>query len=123
MNRAVKVICLICGVYYFLAGALLFFAPAFFFRKVAPIGPFNRHYTVDLGSFLLPLGLFLLLVVRYVKWSKPVIALTALGSTLHLLSHLRDGLQSAAAVLADALFLAVAVLLIIPFLVAREVRT
>ena len=123
MNHAAKIICFFCGVYYSLVGALLFVAPAFFFGKIAPIGLYNRHYAVDLGSFVLPLGLFLLLAVRYVKWSKPVIALTALGSTLHLLSHLRDGLQSAAAVLADALFLAVAVLLIIPFLVAREVRT
>ena len=122
MNHAAKIICFFCGVYYSLVGALLFVAPAFFFGKIAPIGLYNRHYAVDLGSFVLPLGLFLLLAVRYVKWSKPVIGLAALASTLHLLSHLEDGLQPPGAVLADTFFLAVALLLIVPFLLQGEVQ-
>lgn len=122
MKHAAKIICFFCGAYYSLVGALLFFAPAFFFHKIAPIGPYNHHYAVDLGSFLLPLGLFLLWVVRYVKWSKPVIGLAAFASALHLLSHLRDGLHSPGAVLADTFFLVVALLLIIPLVLGREVR-
>ena len=123
MKRTSKIICLFVGAYYSLAGALLFFAPAFFFRKIAPIGPYNRHYCVDLGSFLLPLGLFLLLAARHTPWSKPVIGLAALASTLHLLSHLQDGVHSAAALLADAFFLAVALFLIAPLVMEREVRS
>ena len=83
-----------CGAYYCVTGALLFFAPSFFFHQVAPIGIFNQHYSVDLGSFLLPLGAFLLLTVRYPEWSQPIIGIAAFGSVLHLLSHLRDGFHS-----------------------------
>lgn len=123
MRRAARIACLFCGAYYFIAGALLFFAPTFFFRKIAPIGPYNEHYTIDLGGFLLPLGVFLLLAMRNAKWSKPVMGLAAFASALHLLSHLRNGLASTGAVVSDAFFLAVAVLLIIPLVAGKEGRT
>ena len=112
MNKWTVGVCLFCGTYYSSVGTLLFFAPRFFFMRVAPIGAYNKHYMVDLGSFLLPVGLFLLLAVRYTKWSTPVMRLAALGSTLHLVSHLRDGLHTSGAMVGNAFFLAVALVLI-----------
>jgi hypothetical protein len=88
--------------------------------SVAPIGIFNQHYAIDLGSFLLPLGVFLLLAVRYREWSQLIIGIAAFGSSLHLLSHLRDGFYSTRAVIADAFFLAVALLLIAPLVIKRR---
>lgn len=114
-------VCLFCGTYYTLAGMLLFFVPRFFFTKLAPFAPYNEHYMVDLGSFLLPVGLFLLLAVRYPRWSTPIMGLAALGSSLHLVSHLRDGLHTSGAVLGDAFFLAVALLLIAPLITRKSV--
>ena len=120
MSKPAKFACLFCGAYYAVTGAFLFFAPSFFFHRVAPIGIFNQHYTIDLGSFLLPLGVFLLLAVRYTEWSQPMIGVAAFGSSLHLLSHLRDGFYSTRAVIADAFFLAVALLLIAPLVIKRR---
>ena len=119
MSKPMKFACLFCGAYYFVTGALLFFAPSFFFHRVAPIGIFNQHYAIDLGSFLLPLGVFLLLAVRYTEWSQPIMGVAAFGSWLHLLSHLRDGFYSTRAVIADAFFLVVAVLLIAPLVIKK----
>jgi hypothetical protein len=119
MSKLSKFACLFCGAYYSVTGAFLFFAPSFFFHRVAPIGIFNQHYTVDLGSFLLPLGVFLLLAVRYTEWCQPVIGVAAFGSSLHLLSHLRDGFYSARAVIADVFFLVVALLLIAPLVINK----
>jgi hypothetical protein len=82
------------------------------FIECAPIGIFNQHYAIDLGSFLLPLGVFLLLAVRYTEWCQPIIGVAAFGSSLHLLSHLQDGFYSTRAVIADVFFLVVALLLI-----------
>jgi hypothetical protein len=99
---------------------LLFFTPSLFFHQVAPIGIFNEHYAIDLGSFLLPLGVFLVLAVRYAEWSQPIIAVAAVGSSLHLISHLRDGLYSTRAVIADVFFLVVVLLLVAPLVNEKE---
>jgi hypothetical protein len=119
MSKPAKFACLFCGVYYSVTGAVLFFAPSFFFHRVAPIGIFNQHYAIDLGSFLLPLGVFLLLAMRYTEWSQPLIGVAAFGSLLHLLSHLRDSFYSTRAVIADGFFLLVALLLIAPLVIKK----
>jgi hypothetical protein len=119
MSKPAKFACLFCGAYYFVTGALLFFAPSFFFHRVAPIGIFNQHYAVDLGSFLLPLGVFLLFAMRHTEWSQPIIGVAAFGSSLHFLSHLRDGFYSTRAVIADVFFLVVALLLVAPLVIKK----
>jgi hypothetical protein len=120
MSKPAKFACLFCGAYYSVTGAVLFFAPSFFFHRVAPIGIFNQHYAIDLGCFLLPLGVFLLLAVRYTEWSQPILGVAAFGSSLHLFSHLRDGFYSARGVIADVFFLVVALLLIAPLVIKKE---
>jgi hypothetical protein len=120
MSKPAKIACFVGGIYYFLVGVLLFFAPSFFFHKVAPIGSYNEHYAIDLGSFLLPLGLFLLLAARYTKWSQPVIGLAALASLLHLVSHLREGPHSARAILGGVFFLLIVLVLATPLVIGRK---
>jgi hypothetical protein len=54
----------LAGVAYLLTGIALLFAPAWFFLAIGHFLPFNRHYEGDLGSFLLPLGIGLLVAAR-----------------------------------------------------------
>jgi hypothetical protein len=108
MNKFVSAVCLFCGVFYALVGVLLFCAPSFFFYRVAPIGLYNEHYAMDLGSFILPLGVFLIWAAWSRRRAQPVLMIAALGSVLHLTSHLRDGGHSQKAVAADILFALIA---------------
>jgi hypothetical protein len=89
-----QTVCLLCGAYYALAGGLLFFAPRVFFEHVFPVGSFNQHYMTDLGSFLLPLGIALILASRRPGQFAGIIAVAAAASMLHSISHLREGFHS-----------------------------
>jgi hypothetical protein len=108
MNRFASVVCFSCGAFYAVIGMLLFFAPAFFFQNIAPIGLYNEHYSVDLGSFILPLGIFLIWAGWLRRLAQPILMVAALGSVLHLASYLRDGGHSHQAIAADTLFAVVA---------------
>jgi hypothetical protein len=94
--------------FYALVGVLLFSAPSLFFYRVAPIGLYNEHYAIDLGSFILPLGFFLIWAAWRRRWAQPVLMIAALGSVLHLTSHLRDGGHSQKAIAADISFALIA---------------
>ena len=113
MKILIRTACLCCGGFYCLAGALLFCVPSFFFHRVAPIGTYNRHYAIDLGSFLLPLGVFLVWSARKQSWRQPVLGMGAVGSVLHLSSHLRDGVHSLTVFAADVFFALVTGLLLV----------
>jgi len=114
MNRLVIAVSLFCGVFYALVGALLFCAPSFFFHRVAPIGLYNEHYATDLGSFILPLGVFLIFAAWIRRWAQPVLMMAALSSALHLTSHLRDGGHSQRALAVDIFFAVIAGLIMAP---------
>ncbi|HZR28892.1 MAG TPA: hypothetical protein VFA71_08930 [Terriglobales bacterium] len=85
---------LLCGTYYVVAGGLLFFVPRVFFERLFPVGSFNQHYMIDLGSFLLPLGVALILAACRSGQCTGVITIAAAASALHLISHLREGFHS-----------------------------
>lgn len=89
-----RVVCVLTGLYYSSLGALLFFFPHTFWSRIGPIGPFNQHYARDVGSFLLPLGAILFVAAFDPRRFRTVIAFAALGSTLHAISHLLDGVRS-----------------------------
>lgn len=112
MNRFVSAVCLFCGVFYALVGVLLFCAPSFFFHHVAPNGHYNEHYSIDMGSFILPLGVFLIWAAWSSRWAQPALMIAALGSLLHLTSHLRDGGHSQKAVAANNFFALIAGLIL-----------
>jgi len=86
----VQIAVALAGINYLLAGAGLLFAPEWFFENVGPFPPFNRHYSGDVGSFLLPLGIGLLIVARKPEQHQWLIAVATAASVLHALNHLWD---------------------------------
>jgi hypothetical protein len=80
------------GFFYLLSGLGLLFAPEWFFENVGNYPPFNRHYSGDLGAFLLPLGVALLWAARSPAQHRGLIAFAVAGSLLHAGNHLYDDL-------------------------------
>lgn len=97
-KRIVQVIVGLAGVLYYLTGIALLFAPGWFFLHIGRFPPFNQHYEGDLGSFLLALGIGLLVAafnpVKHI-W---VIRIAAIGSLLHVGNHVYDALIGSATV-------------------------
>src|SRR5262245_19190655 len=92
-SSIIQVVVAVSGLFYALTGVALLFAPDWFFQHIGTYPPFNRHYEGDLGSFLLPLGVALLVAARAPARYVGVIWLAALGSTLHLINHVPDALE------------------------------
>ena len=53
------------GILYIFSGITLLFTPTWFLESVGTFPPFNRHYMGDAGSFVLALGLGLLLAALW----------------------------------------------------------
>ena len=81
---------------YLLVGLALIFAPQWFFDNIGNFPPFNRHYSGDLGAFLLPLGIGLLWAARDPARHLGLIGVALAGSWLHVLNHLFDDLVEGA---------------------------
>jgi hypothetical protein len=90
--RFAQIVVGLAGVAYLLIGIALLFAPAWFFSAIGNFQPFNRHYEGDLGSFLLPLGIGLLIAARDPARHIWVIRVAALGSLIHVGNHIYDAL-------------------------------
>ncbi len=88
-------ILVLSSVFYTLVALALLFAPVWFFENVGPFAPFNRHYMGDLGSFLLPMGLGLLVAARDPARHRLLIGLMIAGSLLHSANHSYDALAGA----------------------------
>jgi hypothetical protein len=71
-------------------GALLWFAPGFFFDEIGPYGVRNDHYMGDLATWYLALGTAALVSVRRAAWRLPVLVLAFLQYALHSVNHLID---------------------------------
>ncbi len=87
-----RTLVLLGGLFYTFTGAGLLFAPEWFFSNVGTFPPFNRHYMGDLGSFLLPLGVGLLIATRDPLRHRSLILVTAIGSLLHAINHVYDAI-------------------------------
>ena len=83
----------IMGVIYVLTGLALLFLPQWFFQNIGPFPPYNRHYEGDVGSFLLALGIGLVIAARDPARHRLLIAVAALGSLIHVFNHLYDDVQ------------------------------
>lgn len=83
----------IMGATYTLTALALLFLPQWFFQNIGDFPPYNRHYEGDVGSFLLALGIGLLIAARNPTKYRLLIAVAALGSTIHLFNHIYDDIQ------------------------------
>ena len=86
----IRVALAIAGGVNVVAGAALLVAPTWFFDAIGNFSPFNRHYMGDVGAFLLPIGVGLLIAVRDPIRHRSLIGVAAAGSLLHTLNHLYD---------------------------------
>ena len=102
------------GVSYVLTGIGLLFFPEWFFQNVGTFPPFNRHYTGDLGTYVLPLGVGLLLAAREGPAGRLLVGVAATATSLHALNPVYDAINSGAdprATIQIALFVVLAGLL------------
>ncbi len=74
------------------AAAALLLAPEWAYEAFGQFPPYNRHYSGDLGAFMLPVGVSLLIVASHpVRW-RGLLLLGLAASWLHALNHAYDGL-------------------------------
>ena len=78
-----------------IAGAALLFAPQWFYDTLATFPPFNRHYAGDVGAFLLPIGLGILVAARDPIRYRAILLLGLSASWIHAANHALDGMQHA----------------------------
>jgi hypothetical protein len=88
--RPLPVFLTLFGIGQLVLGALLWFAPGFFFDEVGPYGTRNDHYMGDLGTFYLTLGAVSLVAVRRTSWRVPVLAFALIQYVLHTVNHVLD---------------------------------
>ena len=93
---ATQAVLLVAGLSYVGTGIALLLAPRWFFENVGNFPPFNRHYAGDLGTFLLPLGLALLVAARNPSRHLLLIGMAAGASLLHAFNHLYDAVAGQA---------------------------
>ena len=89
-NAWVSVVIAAVGVGYLLIWLALILAPQWFFDNIGPFAPFNRHYEGDLGTFILPTGLGLLVAARQPARHRLFLAVAAVASLLHAVNHLYE---------------------------------
>jgi hypothetical protein len=92
----IRVVIVLNGLNYLFVGLALIFAPQWFFDNIGNFPPFNRHYSGDLGAFLLPLGIGLLWAARDPARHLGLIGVALAGSWWHVLNHLFDDLVEGA---------------------------
>ena len=91
MNEArLRTILLVIAVYHLALGAFMFFAPGAFYDSLGKFPPRNDHYTKDVATFYIALGVAFYASVRLRSWRTPLLAFTALEYGLHALNHLID---------------------------------
>ena len=86
-NRFAQVLTLIVGLSFLLAAVALLAAPQWFFENIGHHPPFNRHYMGDAASFLLPLGIGLMLAARDPARHRLIIGLAIVGGLVHTFNH------------------------------------
>lgn len=81
------------GAFYLLTALTQLFAPQWFFDNLGTFPPYNRHYVGDLGAYLLPLGVALLLAIRNPAQHRSLIGFAAAGTFVHALNHAYEDIQ------------------------------
>jgi hypothetical protein len=78
------------GIFHLVLGLYMFFFPASFYFRIGTYGPENTHYVGDVSTFVLAIGVALLLAVGRPSWRAPVLGVAALWYGFHALNHLID---------------------------------
>ena len=89
-ERAMRIGLIFFGALNLVTGALLLFAPDYFFDHIGPYGVENEHYLGDAGAFYLAIGSGLLVAVRRPSWRVPLLFVSALWFGVHAINHLFD---------------------------------
>ena len=116
--RAAQAIVALAGLVNTMSGAALLFAPRWFYEEIGDFPPFNRHYAGDAGTFILPVGVALLVAAARPLPYRSVIVLAAAIAVLHAGNHAYDaalGRESAgdlAPIVALAVLLAAAAIVV-----------
>lgn len=111
---------LACGAYYTVIGVMLFAMPRFFYEHAGHIGAFNEHYSRDVGSFTLPLGLALFWLARRPFKHRLFASYAVVASAFHAVSHFMDGVNSQRSAYALAFFIGVTAMLCLPLAKTQE---
>jgi hypothetical protein len=89
-DRTMKLGLLGLGLTQLAFGIWMVVAPAGFFDHWAAFGARNGHYVRDVATISLTIGAALVWVAHRPRWRVPVLAVAALQSALHTMSHAVD---------------------------------
>ena len=70
------------------------FVPDWFYLNIGFFPPYNRHFIGDIGAFLLPQGIGLMIAARQPRRYLIFIWLVIVSNTVHVLNHTYDALLS-----------------------------
>jgi hypothetical protein len=81
---------MLLGLAQLASGLFMAAFPGAFYEHWAAFGPRNDHYIRDVATINLALGAALLVAIARPRWRPAVIAVAALQSALHTISHIAD---------------------------------
>jgi hypothetical protein len=88
--RATQLAFVAVGAAHIAVGLVMLFAPGPFYDGIATFPPRNDHFTRDLSTFYLALGIVFALAARRASWRAPVLLLAVIEYALHIANHLYD---------------------------------
>jgi hypothetical protein len=88
--RAAQLAFLVVGIAHVGVGLVMLLAPGPFYEGLATFPPRNDHYTRDLGTFYVALGVVFAVAARRPHWRGPVLVLAIVEYALHTADHLYD---------------------------------
>lgn len=89
-TRATQLAFLAVGAAHVAVGLVMLFAAGPFYEGIATFPPRNDHFTRDLSTFYVALGIVLALAARHPTWRGPVLLLAVIEYALHIANHLYD---------------------------------
>lgn len=91
MDRIVRGVTLIGGLFMLATGVWAFADPGSFFDAVATFEPYNEHFLHDIGVFQIGIGATLLLALVWTDALRVALTGFAAGAALHVVAHVMDG--------------------------------